>query len=198
MRKMLCFVAAFAVLATGVGCGGKDAEKATAPTGGASKPATATPPASKPSQPAAPADAKSAVGTWTADAAPLVAMLKPFLEMGVQMAEAAGSSGASPEEAKKQLADAKKKLADLDQMKMVIELKADGTGTIDMSMPESDAENGPRTLAWVQAGEQVTITPKTSNGKPLTGKQAETKIFTLKDGEMSMTDAGIRLVFKRK
>jgi hypothetical protein len=175
MRKVLGFVAAFAVLATGVGCGDKGAEKATAP-----------------------ADPKSAVGAWTADAAPLIAMLKPLLQMGVQMAEGAAGSGANPEEAKKNLADAKKKLADLDQMKMVLDLKADGTGTMDMPMPGNDAENGPRTLVWSQAGEQVTITPKTSNGKPLTGKQAETKIFTLKDNEMSMTDAGIRLVFKRK
>lgn len=191
MLQWIRHVAVLAVVAIGVGCGDKDK--------GPGQPAASSGGTPKAATPSAPADPKSAVGVWNADMAPLIAIMKPMMEMAAKMAESMAGEAANTPEAKKQLEESKKNLAKIDQMKMQFTLKAGGTGTMDAMMPgDEGGDESTGTLAWSQAGDQVTITLKTNNGKPVEGKKAETKVFTLKGNEMSMSDDGMLLTFKRK
>jgi hypothetical protein len=141
----------------------------------------------------APADPNSAVGTWAADMAPMLAAVKPMLEAQIKAAES--MAGANPE-AKKQLDELRSQLAEFDKAEIAMTLKSDGSATMRAVVPGQKTDN--LTGSWTQTGDQVTITPKTKNGAAVTGEAAEAKTLTLKNGVLSGTDEGMPLTFKRK
>jgi hypothetical protein len=209
MRKTFAWVLGFAAAAGAMGCGDDGGKTSAGSPGPASNAATpvankgkedaAKTPAAAPAKPAAPAsaDAKSAVGRWSADMAPLIAMMKPMLEMAVKMAESmAPAGGAESADAKKKQDEAKKKLADLDKVKMVLDLSKDGSAAMDVAM----AGDAPEKVlgSWTQTGDQVTVTMKTSNGKAVEGRKAEPRTFTLKDDVMTMSEGPMTITFKRQ
>ena len=173
MRKMFLSVLALAFAATATGCGDDK--------GGG----TAGAPASGP------------VGRWEADMSPIIAMMKPMLEMGVKMAESMGGASADAAESKKKMDEAKQKMADLEKISMVITLKSDGSATLEAKQT-SDGKDESGTGKWTQTGDQVTVTIVTVNGKPAEGRKAEAKTFTLKGDTMSATEGPMTLTFKRK
>jgi hypothetical protein len=83
-------------------------------------------------------------------------------------------------------------------MTAVLEFKSDHTVTHNMEMAGQAKESGEGT--WAQSGDQVTVTPRTRNGKAPTGESAEPKTMTFKDGKLTMeSDAGgMVITFRRK
>lgn len=182
MRNAFAWVVGLAVVAGAPGCGDKGDKAGEAGAGAAA---------------AVTVDPTSAVGRWTADMTPIVAMMKPMLEMAVKMAESMPQvAGADAGDSKKKLDEAKRKFANLDKMKMDIDLAKDGSATMDVAMANDAPESA--VGSWTQTGDQVTIAMKTSNGKALEGRKAEPKTLTLKDGSLIMSDGGMSLTFKRR
>lgn len=170
MRKLISLVLGLAVSATLVGCG----DKGGGSGGGGSF------------------DPKSPVGTWKADMAPLMGIMKPMMDMAEQMFAAAGTPEAKAE-AQKGLEEAKAKMADLQKAKMVLVINKDGTCTMDVDMP-GDKDSGAGT--WKLEGDQLTIVQTMKNGKPV-DKKDEAKALTFKDGKLTMADGPIALTFTR-
>lgn len=179
MRKAFIWVAATTVGMTLSACGDKSSGGGS--TGGGTA-AVAT-------------DPKSGVGVWSADMTPFIAMMKPMLEMGLKAAESMAGTGADPAEAKKELDKAKQKIADLEKMTFVMDLRQGGAAFVRSSEGGSGPEDGVGT--WTQAGDQITVTVKTMNGKPAEGNKAEPKTMTLKDGVLTMAEGPFTLHFKR-
>lgn len=127
------------------------------------------------------------VGAWTID-------LGPLMDAALVQAQAAMQSRVdeAPEEQRemiKNLLPNKDKLMEqiktqYSSMKALIEFKADHTVTHNMEMGGKDKETGDGT--WAQSGDQITVTPRTHNGKPVEGEAAEPKLMTFKDGTLSM------------
>jgi hypothetical protein len=168
MRKTLAWVLGLAVAASAIGC-----DKGS---GGGGETV----------------DPKSPVGTWALDTKPMAEAMKPMVEGMKKMAEMMPDG---PDKTKA-LKDAEEKFAAFGKMKAEITLKKDGTAAFEMDMPGEDHESG--TGTWKQAGESVTITQTTKNGKPAEGKSAEPKVCQFKDGKLSATEGGMTMNFNRK
>ena len=94
----------------------------------------------------------------------------------------------NPAMSKPEVIDGMKKAtrAMMSSMKVEVNFKSDHTVTMDMSgMPQQEPEH--LISSWSQSGDQVTVTPKTKNGKPVEGEDA--KVVT-------MTQKGNTIMFK--
>jgi hypothetical protein len=84
-------------------------------------------------------------------------------------------------------------------MNFTFDFKADHTATMNADMGEK-TETG--TATWEQSGNKVTITPKTKNGKPVSGDEdAKKREFTLEGGNLVFKpgeDAPFTMYLKRK
>jgi hypothetical protein len=102
----------------------------------------------------------------------------------------------SPAEAKALLE--KKARAQMDTVRATVEIKADKTyvGLFTMGTERKEESTG----TWSVAGDQVTFTPKTKDGKPVEGDDAKTKTGTLKGDTLSAKDEadGPTMILKRR
>lgn len=141
------------------------------------------------------------VGAWTIDLGPLIDA--DMAKLQAQFQEKVDAAPAEQREMIKNLLPSSDKLmeqvkAQYASLKAVIEFKADHTVTYKSEMGEKAKEAGDGT--WAQSGDQITVTPRTQNGKPAEGKDAEPKLLTFKDGKLSAQPAsdGPVLTFRRK
>jgi len=186
MRSISTGLAALFLSTTLVACGDKSDDKGGkgGDTGGG-----------KAAEPAQVVDPTSPVGTWKADMTPIISMMRPMIEMGLKMAESMAPEGGDPAEKAKKIEEAKKQLAELEKAEMVMTLKKDGTATFFATMSDGP-EDG--TGTWSQSGDQVTVTMKTSGGKPAEGNKAEAKTLTFKDNTLLLSEGPMSITFRRK
>jgi hypothetical protein len=125
-----------------------------------------------------------AVGNWTTDAAATLASLDLAMQESMK---------AMPAEARAGMKDMMAK--QIGEMKITMELKADGKVAMHADMPGGKHEHGAGT--WTLAGDQLTIATKMEGQE-----KTETKTGTLKGNTFEMQqEAGpvkMTLVFKRK
>jgi hypothetical protein len=176
MRRLVAWTLSLAFVTTAFGCGDKDYKDSPSPD----------------AAPSEPVDPSSPAGRWKGDMKQMIDMMKPMFEMMVKAAESMPAGDAA---SKEKVEDARKKLADIEKISMILTLRRDGTATYVATMPGEPEENGVGT--WSQAGDQVTIVPKTVNGKPAEGGKAEPKTFTFKDNTLTITEGPMTIVFRR-
>lgn len=125
-----------------------------------------------------------AVGNWTIDAAATLASLDLVMQESMK---------AMPAEARAGMKDMMTK--QIGEMKITMEMKADGKIVMHADMPGGKHEHGAGT--WTLAGDQLTMTTKMDGQE-----KTETKTGTIKGDTLEIKQAAgpvtMTLVFKRK
>ncbi len=125
------------------------------------------------------------VGAWTIDLAPL--MDAALVQAQSVMQSKIDEAPAEQREMMKNLMPSKEKLleqikAQYSSLKALVQFNADHSFTHSSEMgSQKETSEG----TWAQSGDQITVTPRTFNGKPVEGEHAKPKTLTFKDGKLT-------------